>query len=210
MTNEAIFGQAFVNKAIIDRSVEETNRQLKYFTQRPIFKLSPPPPPPQHQPVEMADRGTFLPLTYRVFFLIIEPLYALVGAYYAHFRQDEYLHLTHAASAPGVSQQIPLGTSIVLSQLANMYLLFALNEALVLRCTNNTIVWKAVLLVLLVADFGHLYSLRELGPDIYWACTRWNAIDWGNIPFVYMGASMRLAFLSGIGLGGGHGAIRPR
>ncbi|KAI1197343.1 hypothetical protein F5X97DRAFT_302403 [Nemania serpens] len=150
----------------------------------------------------MAPRPTLLPLAYRVFFLIIEPASALVGAFYAHFRQDAYLRLTHASSAPSASS-IPLGTSIVLSQLANLYLLFALNEALVLRSTSNLAVWRVVLLVLLVADLGHLLSVAGHGPRIYWDFTRWNAIDWGNVPFVYLGASMRVAFLSGVGLGGG-------
>ncbi|KAI0455346.1 hypothetical protein F5B21DRAFT_194443 [Xylaria acuta] len=150
----------------------------------------------------MAPRKTVLPLIYRVFFLIIEPVSALVGAFYAHFRQDAYLRLTDASSAPS-SSAMPLGTSIVLSQLANLYLLFALNEALVLRCTGDLTVWKVVLLVLLVADFGHLLSVGARGSWIYWDFTRWNAIDWGNVPFVYLGASMRIAFLSGIGLGGG-------
>ncbi|KAI1354615.1 hypothetical protein F5Y01DRAFT_273441 [Xylaria sp. FL0043] len=145
----------------------------------------------------MAPRKTTLPLTYRVFFLIIEPISALVGAFYAHFRQDAYLSMTHADSA---TLPVPLGTSIVMSQLANLYLLFALNEALVLRCTSDMTVWKVVLLVLLVADFGHLHSVSGHGASIYWDFTRWNAIDWGNIPFVYLGASMRIAFLCGIGL----------
>ncbi|KAI0425923.1 NADP-dependent alcohol dehydrogenase-like protein [Xylaria sp. FL1042] len=145
----------------------------------------------------MAPRKTTLPLIYRVFFLIIEPISALVGAFYAHFRQDAYLSMTHADSA---TLPVPLGTSIVMSQLANLYLLFALNEALVLRCTSDMTVWKVVLLVLLVADFGHLHSVSGHGSSIYWDITRWNAIDWGNIPFVYLGASMRIAFLSGIGL----------
>jgi hypothetical protein len=148
----------------------------------------------------MAPRQTVLPLAYRVFFLIIEPISALVGAFYAHFRQDAYLSMTHADSA---ASPIPLGTSIVMSQLANLYLLFALNEALVLRCTGDITVWKMVLFVLLVADIGHLYSVSGHGSWIYWDMTRWNAIDWGNVPFVYLGASMRIAFLSGIGLGGG-------
>ncbi|KAI0476876.1 hypothetical protein F4859DRAFT_65948 [Xylaria cf. heliscus] len=155
----------------------------------------------------MAPRKTVLPLTYRVFFLIIEPMSALVGAFYAHFQQDAYLLLTDAASAPEPTD-LPLGTSIVLSQLANLYLLFALNEALVLRCTGDLTVWRAVLLVLLVADFGHLLSVAPRGAWVYWDFTRWNAIDWGNVPFVYLGASMRIAFLSGIGLGGG--AAPPR
>ncbi|RYP21249.1 hypothetical protein DL765_002388 [Monosporascus sp. GIB2] len=139
-----------------------------------------------------------LPLAYRLFFLVIEPISALVGAFYAHFRQDDYLTMTHADSA---SSPLPLGTSIVMSQLANMYLLFALNEALVLRSTGDLKVWKTVLFVLLVADFGHLYSASGLGPNVYWNVSQWNPIDWGNLGFVYLGASMRIAFLTGVGVG---------
>lgn len=152
------------------------------------------------------QQGFRLPLPYRLFFLFIEPVSALVGAYYAHFQQREYLLLTDAASAP-VLGPIPTGTSIVLSQLANLYLLFALNEALVLRATVDLRVWKTVLFVLLVADLGHLYTVKALGLDVYlpWNFARWNAIDWGNIPFVYLGAAMRTAFLANVGLGGGPG-----
>lgn len=142
-----------------------------------------------------------LPLPYRLFFLVIEPISALVGAYYAHFRKADYLALTHPPTAPP-SNAIPAGTSIVLSQLANLYLLFALNEALVLRSTSDLFVWKTVLFVLLLADLGHLYSVAALGGRVYWDVASWNAIDWGNVPFVYLGASMRLAFLLGVGLGG--------
>lgn len=157
--------------------------------------------PPKSQP-QPQQAGTFsLPLVYRVFFLFIEPLSALVGAYYAHFRQRDYLLLTDPSSAP-VLASIPASTSIVLSQLANLYLLFALNEALVLRATSDLRVWKTVLFVLLLADLGHLYSVKALGLGIYlpWNFARWNAIDWGNMPFVYLGASMRAAFLVNAGI----------
>lgn len=150
--------------------------------------------------------GSFmLPLAYRIFFLVVEPVAALVGAVYAHFFQAEYLNMTHAASSPALAagSVVPLGTSVVMSQLANLYLLFTLNEALVLRSTGDMRVWRAVLLVLLIADLGHLYSLRPLGARMYWDVAGWNAIDWGNVPFVYAGASMRIAFLAGVGLGGG-------
>lgn len=140
--------------------------------------------------------GFTLPLPYRLFFLLIEPIATLAGAYYAFFDQRTYLDLTHASSAPS---PIPLGTSIAMSQLANMYFAFALSEALVLRSTSDLRVWKAVLFCLLVADFGHLYTVRELGLQIYWSVSEWNAIDWGNIGFVYLGASMRIAFLTGVG-----------
>ncbi|KAI1854895.1 hypothetical protein JX265_002534 [Neoarthrinium moseri] len=144
--------------------------------------------------------GSFsLPVIYRLFFLIIEPISALVGAFYAHFRQPEYMALTHASTAVS---PIPTGTSIIMSQLANLYLLFALNEALVLRSTGNLRTWKTVLFVLLLADIGHLYSVSAVGSRVYWDVASWNAIDWGNVPFVYLGASMRIAFLAGVGLGG--------
>ncbi|PNY26499.1 NADP-dependent alcohol dehydrogenase-like protein [Tolypocladium capitatum] len=143
--------------------------------------------------------GFRLPAAYRAFFLLIEPLSALVGAFYNHLRQQHTLMLLDAASAPA---DIPLSTSVAMSQLANMYLFFALNEALVLRSTWDLRVWRTVLLVLLMADVGHLYSMWELGPDIYYNVTGWNAGDWGNIPWVYAGASMRICFLAGVGLGG--------
>lgn len=165
-------------------------------------------PQPQHQEAGLSR----FPALYRLFFLYIEPVSALVGAFFAHFRQDDYILLTHAASAPAAGQ-IPTGTSIVMSQLANLYLLFALNEALVLRSTSDLRVWKTVLFGLLVADLGHLWTVRQLGLDIYlpWNFTQWNAIDWGNIPFVYLGASMRAAFISGVGIGAsGTEANRPK
>ncbi|KAI1104197.1 hypothetical protein F4804DRAFT_201590 [Jackrogersella minutella] len=150
----------------------------------------------------MAPRQTILPLAYRAFFLIIEPISALLGAYYAHSRQAEYLAMTlHTPSPSTPSTAVPLETSIVLSQLANLYFLFAVNEALVLRSTGDVRVWKTVLFGLLLADFGHLYTMAGLGSWIYWDATRWNAMDYGSVPFVYLGASMRMAFLAGVGLG---------
>ncbi|KAL1843535.1 hypothetical protein VTJ49DRAFT_1128 [Mycothermus thermophilus] len=146
-----------------------------------------------------AVSGFTLPLPYRLFFLLIEPIATFTGAYYAFLGQQTYLDLTHAASSPS---PIPLGTSIAMSQLANLYFAFALSEAVVLRSTSDLRVWRAVLFCLLVADFGHLYTVSPLGPQIYWSVSSWNAIDWGNIGFVYLGALMRLAFLTGLGFGG--------
>lgn len=135
---------------------------------------------------------------YRAFFLFIEPVSALVGAYYSFYEQKTYLRLTHASSAPEAI--IPLSTRIILAQLSNLYLFFAVNEALVLRSTTDSTVWRAVLFALLLADFGHLYSVSALGSQIYWDFFSWNAIDWGNVGFVYVGVMMRLSFLLGVGV----------
>lgn len=150
----------------------------------------------QQKPAQVAFRIHFF---YRVFFLVIEPISALVGAYYSHFRQETYLNLLNSDSAP--SSPAPLATSVAMSQLANMFLFFALNEALVLRSTADLRVWRTVLFVLLLADVGHLYSMRELGASIYWDVAGWNVSDLGNVPWVYLGMTMRLCFLAGVGLG---------
>ena len=135
---------------------------------------------------------------HKYFFLYIEPLSALVGAYYAFFQPQTYLELTHGNSS--LIYEIPVSTQIVLAQLANLYLLFALNEALVLRATTDLTVWRVVLLGLLIADIGHLYSVNAKGWSVYYNLIAWNAIDWGNVGFVYAGAAMRLSFLLGYGI----------
>ncbi|KZZ91764.1 hypothetical protein AAL_06518 [Moelleriella libera RCEF 2490] len=147
-----------------------------------------------------SSKGFRLPMIYRIFFLLVEPVSALVGAFFNHFRQTRYLSLLHAASAPQFDSALPLSTSVAMSQLANMYMFFAINEAFVLRSTWDMRVWRAVLLVLLIADFGHLYTMKELGPRIYIDVLNWNIGDWGNVPWVYAGATLRICFLAGIGM----------
>nr|POE88303.1 hypothetical protein CFP56_11532 [Quercus suber] len=143
-----------------------------------------------------------LPFVYTLFFLWIEPIATAVGAYYAFLLQPAYKHMT---SSPYSSSTINLQSvsrveSIVLYQLANLYLVFALNEAFVLRATRDLRVWRVLLLGLLIADFGHLYSVHAQGVEVYWRVWEWNAMYWGNLGFVYVGASMRTAFLLGLGL----------
>lgn len=144
-----------------------------------------------------------IPLIYRIFFLYIEPVSTIVGAYYAHFQPSQYLHLTHSLSHPSLAAAIPVGVTTVLSQLANLYVLFAVNEALVLRSTNDVNVWRTLLFGLLVADFGHLASVRLTGTpwEVYAQFWTWNEMAWGNVGFVYLGALLRTCFISGIGLG---------
>jgi hypothetical protein len=149
-----------------------------------------------------APAASQIPPAYRFVFLYLEPLSILTGAVYAAFFQSVYLDLTHAASAPGPSASVPISTSIVMTQLANLYLGLAFLEASVLRATDDVKVWKVFLIGLLLADVGHLYSVLPVGSEIYWAYWRWNAIDWGNVAFVYFLAVTRICMLLGIGLKG--------
>jgi len=144
------------------------------------------------------------PRPYTLFFLYIEPISALVGAYYAHFDPAKYLALTSFPSSSSLlSYSSPsIVTTTILSQLANLYLLFALNEALVLRSTNDLRVWRTLLFGLLMADAGHLWSVNGFGWSVYWRAWEWNEMMWGNLGFVYLGMAMRVCFLSGVGISG--------
>lgn len=144
---------------------------------------------------------------YKLFFLYIEPISALLGFYYAFFEQPLYLKLLSSPfqlSEYEIQAIIPTPThtNIALTQLANLYLLFALNEHLVLSNSSSMTTWRTLLFGLLVADFGHLVSMLPLGVDAFapWKMLEWNAMTWGSVGFVYMGASMRMAFLAGLGI----------
>lgn len=131
---------------------------------------------------------------------------ALAGAAAAGLAPQFYLRETHAAPAASSVAQ-----TVVLRQLANLYvralplrrfsalravqLYFALVEALVLRSTNDRRVWRTLLLCLLIADVGHLWSCAPLA--LFTDVGAWNAMAWGNIGFVYAGATMRLSYLLG-------------
>ena len=137
---------------------------------------------------------------YRLFFLYIEPISAIGGAIYAGLFSKPYLQdlrLTNIPLSPETALALPV--LMTLYQLSNLYLLFALNEHLVLSSTDNVRTWKCLLFGLLVADFGHLLSLAPLGADVYWRVWDWNAMMWGNVGFVYLGATIRVSFLLGLG-----------
>ncbi|KAK0207115.1 hypothetical protein DFS33DRAFT_1319078 [Desarmillaria ectypa] len=141
-----------------------------------------------------------IPSPYRLFFLYIEPVSAIVGfiaALNPSFYLSELRLSTMKPDVVGTTQ-----TNIVLYQLANLYLLFALNEHLVLSSISSLKIWRNLLLCLLLADLGHLVTMAPLGLGAFWKVWEWNAMLWGSIGFVYLGASMRLSFFLGLGFGG--------
>lgn len=138
---------------------------------------------------------------YQLFFLYIEPLSALGGAIYAGMLPGTYIKdLTLTTVWPAKDTTLTTPVLMTLFQLSNLYLLFAINEHVVLSSTNNIKIWKRLLFGLLIADFGHLLSLAPLGSEVYWRVWDWNAMMWGSVAFVYLGASMRIAFLFNVGL----------
>jgi hypothetical protein len=149
---------------------------------------------------------------YKLFFLYIEPISALAGAFYAIFRPDAYLNDLVAPYfiLPAAPAVLPTPVYMSLYQLGNLYLLFALNEHLVLSSSSSMITWRRLLFGLLVADIGHLVTMTPAGTEVFWQFWRWNAMGWGSVPFVYLGATMRTCFLLGIGITGGGGKAKGK
>jgi hypothetical protein len=146
--------------------------------------------------------GDVIPFPYRPFFLYIEPISALAGMYYAAIHPSDYLLDLVSPIQSGFSRAaLDTPTRMTLFQLSNLYLLFALNEHLVLSSTSSLKTWRRLLFSLLVADFGHLATMIPAGTEIFWNVSKWNAMAWGSVGFVYLGASLRLCFLAGVGLG---------
>ncbi len=157
--------------------------------------------------------GDVIPFPYRLFFLYVEPISALAGMYYAAIHPSDYLldlvsPIQSDFSRLGGRAALDTPTRMTLFQLANLYLLFALNEHLVLSSTSSLKTWKRLLFSLLVADLGHLATMIPAGTEIFWNVSKWNAMAWGSVGFVYLGASLRLCFLVGVGLGHGDGRRR--
>ena len=152
-----------------------------------------------------------IPQYYQVFFLWVEPIITLLGAGAAAFFGHDYLVLTHAETTPSKILGVPIATTVALRQLANLYLAFAINEFFVLRATNDLKVWRTVLTTLLIADVGHLLACYPAGGfGQYYNVLGWNAMDYGNLAFVYVGATFRSCFLAGVGMGPKRGRRAPR
>jgi hypothetical protein len=153
-----------------------------------------------------------IPTAYRLLFLYIEPVLAVLGSFYAVVKPEEYLSLLDTASAADAAHSaLPIATTIALSQLANVYVLCGLNEALILRATAELQVWRLLLGAFLLADVGHLASALPRGFTVFWNITDWNRMDWGGIGFVYVLAAARISFLAGVGFDGvAQGRVKSR
>ncbi|KAH6985386.1 hypothetical protein EDB80DRAFT_821918 [Ilyonectria destructans] len=136
-----------------------------------------------------------IPFAYRALFLYFEPVGAFVGALLLHFRPSSFLNVMAPAAKYAPDNQI------IYDQLAATYTLFAFNEAIILRITNDLRVWRGILIGILVCDAIHLFgSWAALGGAVFWDPRTWMLEDWVNLVSLWGQAAVRLAFVAGIGL----------
>jgi hypothetical protein len=143
-------------------------------------------------------------LIYRIYFLYIEPLAALGGTYLCYFNPDRFLSGTVPLPAYTATTGVPGFTispllQMMLTNIGSLYMLFAINEGVVLRLTNEKNVWLAVMLSMVMADTGHLYAAYAIDPQRISQFMQWNSDEWINYGTLMGGFTMRILFLLGFG-----------
>lgn len=94
-------------------------------------------------------------------------------------------------------------SQIAYDQLAATYLCFGVMEALVLRCTHDMKVWRAVVFALFLCDLGTGYAAwAEMGTREFWCPWVWEGRDGVMMGMNWVPLVVRAAFLLGIGIPG--------
>ncbi|KAH6989096.1 hypothetical protein BKA56DRAFT_629014 [Ilyonectria sp. MPI-CAGE-AT-0026] len=141
------------------------------------------------------QRPLNIPFAYRALFLYFEPFAALGGSVLLHFFPTIFLNTMSLTAKYAPDNQV------IYEQLAATYVLFAFNEAVVLRITNDIRVWRGILMGILLCDAIHLYgSWAALGSAVFWDPRTWRPEDWVNLGSLWGQAFVRLAFLAGVGI----------
>ncbi|UPK95461.1 hypothetical protein LCI18_006396 [Fusarium solani-melongenae] len=136
-----------------------------------------------------------IPTLYRLVFLYLEPFLAIGAAIQTHFAPRVFLNTMSQTSKYAPDNQV------IYDQVAALYTLFAFNEAVLLRLTDDIRVWKGVFVGIFICDILHLYaSWASLGNDVFWNPLAWRVEDWANLGALWGLGVIRIAFLTGLGL----------
>lgn len=97
---------------------------------------------------------------------------ALIGAYQAAFLPFIYLSTFTSRTVSGLSSDSTISSSpfqAVFDQTAACYVLFAFNEAVLLRVAGNNVkIWKAVIAGIVLCDILHLCGARRaMGSEAF-------------------------------------------
>ena len=111
----------------------------------------------------MASSSSHIPLLYRIFCLYFEPLADLGGTYLCYFQPSKFVHTTTLPLTAGNGNNPNLAISLLnklfLTEIAGLYAFLGVNEALVLRFSNDPRLWRAVEFSQCLADVSHLLAV---------------------------------------------------
>jgi hypothetical protein len=148
----------------------------------------------------MSTEFPHIPFIYRLFFLYLEPVMAFNGSILCHWYPTIFLNTMSAAAQYAPSNQV------IYDQLAATYVLFAFNEAVLLRTIKDLRVWKTVLVGILLCDSIHLYSMWcVMGTQVFFSPQLWRKEDWVNLALLWGPVVLRSSFLAEVGFKRAHG-----
>ncbi|KAK6336562.1 hypothetical protein TWF696_002111 [Orbilia brochopaga] len=129
---------------------------------------------------------------YQLLFFYIEPVLALSGAYLTHFEPQTYIHKLVPTAA---NDPITTATQLALTNLAATYVHFTIVEGLMLRFTNDKMVWRVTVAGMVFSDVLHLWAIYRARGAVEWDFGRRE--DWEVFASSYVPLGLRLAFLAG-------------
>lgn len=140
---------------------------------------------------------------YRLWHLYTEPFSAVYGAVMC--ARSPLVYLSVMSPAANRSHYHP-ELQVIFDQLAATYLLFAFNQAVVLRMVDGNLrVWRALLAGMLICDLVHIrgtwLSLSQAG--VLADLAQWRPSDWVNVVLLIIPVLLRGAFLAGVGVSEG-------
>jgi hypothetical protein len=141
-----------------------------------------------------------IPFIYRLVHLYVEPVFAFLGSVQLLFKPELFFsNVSTRVLSPATLPE----SRIITDQLGAFMLLFAFNEAVVLRATRDTNVWRLMALGILICDGLHLLaSVRDQGWAYASDPAAWRGLDWVNYGILYVGGLLRLCLVLGVGVGG--------
>ena len=145
-----------------------------------------------------------VPLVYQILLTIVEPLFAVGGAFLCYQKPANYL-----ATMTRESIHFSEDTRFLYTELSGGFIYFAFIEAVLLRAFDDRRLWRMACLGMLLSDMAYIHSTAQAvgGWQNFIILSNWTSNDWlvflTTIPFVIV----RVLMVRGIGLKPPKGAL---
>lgn len=142
--------------------------------------------------------GTVLPFWPALLFTYIEPI-ALIFGWHATLTPNDFVKSQTPSTPSSTLTPVHDGSLILAYATGNVFLLLAALAVLCTAITRDARVAKWYLLMVAIADLGHVWSTYQvLGPETFINLNAWTDTMWGNNAFSAFLHVNRLATVLGV------------
>lgn len=146
--------------------------------------------------------STHLPGLYIFTLTTLEPIFALGGSLINFINPESYLRTLTSLSPPQPPIPYVPTTSFLYTQLCGAWLMFAFNEAVVLRLVDDLRLWRLLCWGMLLSDLCYCWSCAEAvgGWENLVKVGRWGLEDWAVAVSTLLPLLVRLGLVTGLGV----------